>query len=78
MQTLKQYYNQVYTSRFIQVLIYNVVTITAVVVGIFQFIARSWNENELGQKLKAVINKILRFIPIVTSKLYTLLNQDQL
>jgi uncharacterized membrane protein len=78
MQTLKQYYNQFYTNQFIQVLIYNVVTITAVVVGIFQFIVRSWNENELGQKLKEVINKILRFIPIVTSKLYTLLNQDQL
>jgi uncharacterized membrane protein len=78
MQTLNQYYNQFYTNRFIQVLIYNIVTITAVVVGIFQFIVRSWNENELGQKLKAVINKILRFIPIVTSKLYTLLNQDQL
>lgn len=76
MQTLKQYYNQVYTSRFIQVLIYNVATIAAVVVGIFQFLVRAWNENECGQKVKAVINKILRFIPGVTSKLYTFLNQD--
>lgn len=76
MQTLNQYYNQLYKSRFIQILIYNVVTIAAIIVGIFKFSVRAWNENDCEQKVKEVINTVLQVIANVTSRLYTFLNQD--
>ena len=47
---------------FIDTLIVNVATIAAIVVGLCQFLIRSYNENNGNEKVRKVIQTVLRFI----------------
>lgn len=51
METLKQKYEQFYKSQFIQTLIFNVATISAIVVGVFNYFREMWIDNKVGQEI---------------------------
>jgi len=47
---------------FIDTLIVNVATIAAIVVGLCQFLIRSYNENNGNEKVRKVMQTVLRFV----------------
>ena len=51
-----------FTDKFIQTLVFNVATIAAIVVAIVQFSIRAWKENNGNEKVRVVINNILRVL----------------
>ena len=61
--------------KFIDTLIYNIATIAAIVVGLYQFLIRAYNENNGNEKIRKVTIRALFFINTLTSKVYANLNQ---
>lgn len=43
---------EIKSNRFIQTLIYNVATICAVIVAVFQFCSRKYRENNMNEKIR--------------------------
>jgi hypothetical protein len=65
-----------FTNKFIQTLIFNVATISAIVVGIVQFAVRAFKENNGTEKTRKVIRTVLQFIDNIVEKLQAQLNSD--
>jgi hypothetical protein len=65
-----------FTNKFIQTLIFNVATISAIVVGIVQFAVRAFKENNGTEKTRKVIIQVLHWINTLTGKIYQNLNHD--
>lgn len=66
---------QEFSQKFYQTLVFNVATISAIVVGILQFALQSFNENNGKEKVRNFTLKVLNFvdniIEISQSKLET-------
>jgi len=59
---------------FVNTLIFNVATIAAIVVGIVQFAVRSFNENNGPQKVRKVMQTVLKFVDTIVGDLQYQLN----
>lgn len=53
---------KLFESKFYQTLVFNVATIAAIVVGLYQFAVRAWNENNGAEKTRKVTQTVLRFV----------------
>ena len=53
---------KLFTDKFIQTLLFNVATISAIVVGIVQFAVRAYNENNGNEKVRKVMQTVLAFV----------------
>jgi hypothetical protein len=53
---------KLFATKFYQTLIFNVATISAIVVGIFQFLVRAYQENNGEKKVRKVIQTVLQFV----------------
>lgn len=53
---------KLFITKFYQTLIFNVATISAIVVGTFQFLVRAYKENNGNEKVRKVIQIILQFV----------------
>ena len=67
---------KLFTEKFYQTLIFNVATIAAIVVGIVQFAVRSFKENNGSEKVRKVIQTVLRFVDTIVSNLLPLVDTD--
>ena len=67
---------KLFASKFYQTLVLNVATITAIVVGLYQFAVRAFNENEGPEKTRKVIQTVLQFVNAIVTQLQGLLNND--
>ena len=67
---------KLFASKFYQTLIFNVATISAIVVGIVQFAVRSFKDNNGPQKTRKVIQTVLRFVDSIVSQLLPLVDTD--
>ncbi len=61
---------------FIETLIINVATISAIVVGIVQFVVRSFKENNGAEKTRKMIQTVLRFVDSIVDKLQAQIDTD--
>lgn len=61
---------------FIDILVYNIATIAAIVVGLSQFLIRAWNENNCNAKVRQFLIQTLRFVNALTATLYANLNHE--
>ena len=53
---------KLFASKFYQTLIFNVATISAIVVGIIQFAVRSYKENNGTERIRKMIQTVLLFV----------------
>jgi hypothetical protein len=53
---------QEFSQKFYSTLVFNVATITAIIVGVFQFAIRSFNENNGKEKVRNFTLQVLNFI----------------
>ena len=67
---------KLFTDKFYQTLIFNVATIAAIVVGIVQFAVRAYKENNGNEKVRKVIQTVLRFVDTIVSNLLPLVDTD--
>jgi cell shape-determining protein MreC len=67
---------KLFASKFTQTLVFNVATIAAIVVGIVQFAARSFNDNNGAEKTRKVIQTVLRFVDKIVSQLQAFVDTD--
>jgi hypothetical protein len=67
---------KLFASKFIQTLILNVATISAIVVGIVQFTVRSFNDNNGAEKTRKVIQTVLRFVDKIVEQLQAFVDTD--
>ena len=67
---------KLFASKFYQTLVLNVATIAAIVVGLYQFAVRAFNENEGPQKVRHVIRIVLLFVDTIITKLQVQLYSD--
>lgn len=67
---------KLFASKFYQTLVLNVATIAAIVVGLYQFAVRAFNENNGPQKTRKVMQTVLQFVDTIITKLQGLLNSD--
>ena len=63
---------------FVDTLVKNVATISAIVVGISQFLIRAFNENDGANKVRKFINQTLFLVNSSTSTVYQLVNANAL
>jgi hypothetical protein len=69
-------YMKLFASKFYQTLVLNVATIAAIVVGLYQFAVRAFNENEGPEKTRKVIQTVLQFVDTIITKLQVQLYSD--
>lgn len=62
--------------KFVDTLVYNVATISAIFVGVIQFIVRSFNENDGANKVRKFINQVLSLVNRFTAFVDTQINKD--
>jgi len=67
---------KLFASKFYQTLIFNVATISAIVVGIVQFAVRSFKDNNGPQKTREVIQTVLQFVDSIVSQLQAQIDSD--
>lgn len=67
---------KLFASKFYQTLIFNVATISAIVVGIVQFAVRSFKDINGPQKTRKVIQTVLRFVDSIVSQLQAQIDSD--
>ena len=67
---------QMYYKTFYQTFIYNVATISAIIVGIVSFAMRKFNENNGKEKVRKVILTILDQIDTIIIKMMDLVSSD--
>ena len=65
---------KLFASKFYQTLIFNVATISAIVVGIIQFAVRSYKENNGTERIRKMIQIVLKFIDRIVGDLQYQLN----
>jgi hypothetical protein len=65
---------KLFASKFYQTLILNVATISAIVVGIIQFSVRSYQENNGTERIRKMIQIVLKFINRIVGDLQYQLN----
>lgn len=65
---------KIFTNKFIQTLIFNVATISAIVVGIVQFADRAYKENNGKEKIRNVMQTVLKFVDKIVGDLQYQLN----
>lgn len=53
---------KLFASKFYQTLVLNIATIAAIVVGLYQFAVRAYNENNGNEKVRKVLQTVLVFI----------------
>jgi hypothetical protein len=56
--------------------VFNVATIAAIVVGIVQFSVRAYKENNGNEKVRKVIQTVLRFINTIVNQLLAVVDTD--
>jgi hypothetical protein len=66
---------KLFASKFTQTLLFNVATISAIVVGIVQFAVRAYNENNGNEKVRKVMQTVLVFINTNTERLMVQLTE---
>lgn len=66
-----------FSNKFIQTLIFNVATISAIVVGIVQYSVRAFKENNGAEKTRKVIQTVLQFIDTIVGYLQAQLNTEE-
>ena len=67
---------KLFASKFYQTLVLNIATIAAIVVGLYQFAVRAFNENNGAEKVRHVIRIVLLFVDTIITQLQGLLNND--
>ena len=67
---------KLFASKFYQTLIFNIATISAIVVGTYQFLIRSYNDQEGNEKVRRVVVTVLRYINTLTGQIYASLQHD--
>ena len=63
---------------FVDTLVKNVATISAIFVGVSQFLIRAFNENDGANKVRKFINQTLFLVNRSTSIVYKLVNANAL
>ena len=69
-------YMKLFASKFYQTLVLNVATIAAIVVGLYQFAVRAFNENDGAEKIRKVIQTVLQFVDTIVTQLQVQLYSD--
>jgi hypothetical protein len=59
---------KLFASKFYQTLVFNVATICAIVVGIVQFAVRAYKENNGNEKVRKMMQTVLRFIDTIVEQ----------
>jgi hypothetical protein len=67
---------KLFASKFYQTLVFNVATISAIVVGLYQFAVRAFNENDGAEKTRKVIQTVLQFVDIIVTHLQVIVDTD--
>jgi len=67
---------KLFASKFYQTLVLNIATICAIVVGLYQFLIRAYNDNNGNEKVRQLVIQTLQVINTITSKIYENLNHD--
>lgn len=67
---------KLFASKFYQTLVINVATIAAIVVGLYQFAVRAYNENNGNEKVRKVIQTVLKFVDTIVGQLLPLVDTD--
>ena len=65
---------KLFVTKFYQTLILNVATIAAIVVGIVQFLVRAYKENNGPEKVRKVMQTVLKFVNTIVGDLQYQLN----
>lgn len=65
-----------FASKFYQTLVFNIATISAIVVGIVQFAVRAFKDNNGAEKTRKVIQTVLAFVDKIIGQLQASLNND--
>lgn len=65
---------KLFVTKFYQTLILNVATIAAIVVGIVQFAVRAYKENNGPEKVRRVMQNVLKFVDTIVGNLQYQLN----
>lgn len=66
---------KLFASKFTQTLLFNLATISAIVVGIVQFAVRAYNENNGNEKVRKVMQTVLVFINTNSERLMVQLTE---
>jgi len=67
---------KLFASKFYQTLIFNVATISAIVVGTIQFLVRSYKKNNGPEKTRKMMQTVLQFVDTINAQLLTQINTD--
>jgi hypothetical protein len=67
---------KLFASKFYQTLIFNVATISAIVVGTIQFLVRSFKENNGPEKVRKVMQTVLQFVNTIVTQLQVVVDTD--
>jgi len=67
---------KLFASKFYQTLVFNVATIAAIIVGLYQFSVRAYNENNGSQKVRKMIQTVLRFVDTIVGQLLAVVDTD--
>jgi sensor domain CHASE-containing protein len=67
---------KLFASKFYQTLVFNVATISAIVVGIVQFLVRSYKKNNGPEKTRKMMQTVLQFVDTINAQLLTQINTD--
>ena len=53
---------KLFASKFYQTLVFNIATIAAIVVGLYQFAVRTFNESNGQEKIRKMMQTVLQYI----------------
>ena len=67
---------KLFASKFYQTLVLNVATIAAIVVGLYQFAVRAFNDNNGAKKTRKVIQTVLQFVNDIANQLQSFVDID--
>ena len=62
--------------KFVDTFVKNIATISAIIVGVSQFLIRAFNENGGANKVRKFVNQTLRLVNQFTSVMYELVNAN--
>lgn len=67
---------KLFASKFYQTLVLNIATIAAIVVGLYQFAVRAFNDNNGAKKTRKVIQTVLQFVNDIATQLQSFIDID--
>ena len=67
---------KLFASKFYQTLVLNIATIAAIVVGLYQFAVRAYDENNGAKKTRKVIQTVLQFVNDIATQLQSFIDID--